>query len=94
MFSRSGSTSRTLSSREQYLTTDIDDMQLDQTLVKLLSGRFDLCADFKRLFVYGDLRLSYLLGKDYLGEESFFSWAGKVFLLDSLVRSKADLEVE
>jgi hypothetical protein len=36
----------------EYLAGDIDDPELDLALANLLSPRFDLCAEFKRLYVY------------------------------------------
>lgn len=37
----------------QFLVKDIDDPELNATLLQLLQGRFDLCAEFKKLYVYG-----------------------------------------
>lgn len=37
----------------KFLATNVEDLELGQNLLTLLSGRFDLCLEFKRLYVYG-----------------------------------------
>lgn len=36
----------------KFLVKNVDDLELGQNLLTLLSGRFDLCVEFKRLYVY------------------------------------------
>ena len=55
----------------EYFRTDIDNPELDQALMRMFSGRLDLCADFKRLYVYGHMPNSTSLSDEeanYLSE--------------------------
>lgn len=36
-----------------FLSSDVDDFNLNQKIFKFFGERFDLCADFKRLYVDG-----------------------------------------
>ena len=37
----------------KFLATNVEDFELGHNLLTLFSGRFDLCLEFKRLYVYG-----------------------------------------